>query len=100
LILLYTFFAVGRDDNDGVIPSENKNGPHSSDLAQSEDAHSLLSKITIGTLATELVTTIEPKSIASGTVYWVGTNVRRIHFQIEPNKQIWFEISGLPNGNE
>ncbi len=58
-----------------------------------------LSKIGIGTGENDLIAAIKPLSLDSGTVYWGGTGSRRVYFQIESNKQIWFELSGPADGN-
>ena len=54
----------------------------------------LIKQIHIGMSESELVASLRPGSLDSGTIYWGGTGARRIYFHIAPAKQIWFEISG------
>jgi hypothetical protein len=63
------------------------------------DIDKALSKIAIGTADHDLIAAITPLALDSGTVYWGGTGSRRVYFQIEPDKQIWFELSGPAGGN-
>lgn len=58
-----------------------------------------ISTIGLGTLGPELLATMNPLSIDSGTVFWGGTGARRLYFQVANDKQVWFDLSGPADGN-
>jgi hypothetical protein len=63
------------------------------------DTYDAISKIAIGTKDTELIAVLKPKSLDFGTVYLGGDGRRRMYFQIEPGKQIRFDLSGPAGGD-
>ena len=84
----------------GSTNSSSTNGPD--EVLQVDSVgniESALSKISVGTLDSDLVAMLKPHSLDSGTVYWGGTGARRMYFQIAVDKQIWFELSGPADGN-
>ncbi len=99
IVLICFACSVGCNRSDEIgrrIPPDQL--PTVESVPQEEIQHTL-AQISIGTLDTDLIATLKPKSLDYGTVYGGGTGARRIYFQIAQDKQTWFELSGPPYDN-
>ncbi|MEM9411354.1 MAG: hypothetical protein AAGA30_09590 [Planctomycetota bacterium] len=93
VFLLIPIFIQVRTRNSVSLPIENRTKSESR-----FDIQMIVSKVEIGTTEDELVGIMQPVSLGSRCIYWGGTGRRRIYFRMEPEKQIWFELSGPIDG--
>ena len=98
--MVFLFFVLGcsehRAGQTALPPRESQK----SDKNPPPTLNGLIGQVTIGMSDSALLDRLGPASLDRGTIYWGGSGVKRMYFQIAPAKQIWFEIGGSYDGDK